>query len=57
MFGASEMCREIYENDIKGRIPSELGGLANLVGLDLHGNRISGPVPLALGNIRSLKLL
>ena len=51
------MCREIYENDIQGWIPSELGGLANLVGLDLHGNRISGPVPLALGNIRSLKLL
>jgi Leucine-rich repeat (LRR) protein len=49
--------REIYSNDIQGRIPSELGGLRNLIGLDLHGNRISGPVPLALGNIGSLKFL
>nr|CAB3464877.1 unnamed protein product [Digitaria exilis] len=48
---------EMFGNSIQGRIPSEFGGLANLFDLDLHDNRISGPIPLALGNIKSLKFL
>nr|TKW26619.1 hypothetical protein SEVIR_3G202200v2 [Setaria viridis] len=48
---------EIYINDIQERILSELGGFTNLIGLDLHSNRISEPIPLALGNIESLKFL
>ncbi|KAL6623219.1 hypothetical protein ACP70R_033098 [Stipagrostis hirtigluma subsp. patula] len=42
---------ELYNNNISGNIPSELGNLANLVSLDLYLNNLTGPIPDSLENV------
>ena len=42
---------------LDGRIPAELGSLANLEFLSLSGNDLSGPIPPELGNLAHLKWL
>ena len=52
----------IYDNNLTGRIPPELGNLAELVRLDLGTylvlgrapNKLTGPIPPELGNIPDL---
>ncbi|MBC9889348.1 MAG: hypothetical protein F7B06_05750 [Opitutae bacterium] len=41
-------------NALTGKIPAELGGLANLVTLSLDGNQLSGPIPAELGGLTKL---
>lgn len=49
--------RELYSNNISGRVPSELGNLTNLVSLDLYLNGLSGPIPDTLGKLQKLRFL
>ncbi|QCD88608.1 somatic embryogenesis receptor kinase 1 [Vigna unguiculata] len=49
--------RELYSNNITGKIPIELGSLTNLVSLDLYSNKITGLIPEELGNLKKLCFL
>jgi hypothetical protein len=49
--------RELYSNNITGKIPEELGNLTNLVSLDLYLNYLSGNIPSTLGNLKKLRFL
>ena len=49
--------RELYSNNISGKIPEELGNLTNLVSLDLYMNNLSGPIPTTLGKLAKLRFL
>ncbi|KAG6520035.1 receptor protein kinase-like protein ZAR1 [Zingiber officinale] len=45
----------IFNENLTGYIPSELGTLLFLRRLNLHGNRLTGPVPAQLFNATSLR--
>ena len=58
--GVSEL--RLGNNNLKGRIPPQLGGLSGLTYLDLRGgssysNELSGPIPLELGSLSNLTYL
>ncbi|XP_028773178.1 BRASSINOSTEROID INSENSITIVE 1-associated receptor kinase 1-like [Neltuma alba] len=55
--GESVTRMEIYGNNIRGKIPKELGNLTSLVTLDLYSNRLSGPIPDTLGKLKNLQFL
>ncbi len=45
----------LWDNNLVGTIPPELGGLDELFSLSLHGNRLSGPIPPELSKFRGLR--
>ena len=47
----------LYNNQLSGAIPPELGNLSNLVELHLQRNELSGSIPAELGNLSNLKWL
>lgn len=49
--------RELYSNNINGRVPEELGNLTNLVSLDLNFNNWTGHIPATLGKLSKLQFL
>ncbi|XP_028076281.1 BRASSINOSTEROID INSENSITIVE 1-associated receptor kinase 1-like [Camellia sinensis] len=49
--------RELYSNNISGRIPIELGNLTSLVSLDLYLNNLSSIIPDTLGKLQKLRFL
>lgn len=52
------MCfRELYRNDISGKIPKELGKLKSLVSMDLYDNRFEGKIPKSFSKLKSLRFL
>lgn len=48
---------ELSQNALTGGIPSQLGGLSNLLDLNFHRNELTGQIPSELGNLASLKSL
>ncbi|MCY4646870.1 MAG: Ig-like domain-containing protein [Gammaproteobacteria bacterium] len=44
----------LYDNNLKGPIPPELGNLANLTRLELTANDLTGPIPPELGDLSQL---
>ena len=47
----------LYENQLSGPIPPELGQLTHLDSLSLFENRLSGPIPPELGRLTRLESL
>ena len=47
----------LYDNNLSGHIPSELGNLSNLEESDLGKNHLSGQIPRELGNLTYLTSL
>ncbi len=45
---------ELYDNNLIGSIPTELGNLTNLEWLSLDDNALSGSIPTELGNLTNL---
>ncbi len=48
---------DLYENNLTGTIPSELGSLTNLQYLDLYENNLTGTIPSELGSLTNLQNL
>ena len=48
---------DLYDNDLTGEIPPELGKLASLESLDLGRNGLTGAIPPELGKLASLEYL
>ena len=47
----------LYDHDLTGPIPPELGNLSRLERLRLDGNVLTGPIPPSLGNLTELAVL
>ena len=47
----------LYENNLDGELPQELGNLSTLYTLALSGNRLTGEIPSSIGNLTSLTSL
>jgi hypothetical protein len=47
----------LFNNQLTGSIPLELGNLENLITLWLPSNQLTGPIPEELGNLTGLKSL
>ena len=47
----------LFNNQLAGEIPTELGSLTNLVTLRLDGNRLTGTIPAELGGLTNLAVL
>lgn len=50
-----ELAIELYANQLRGPIPSELGQLTKMEWLQLYNNILSGPVPSSFCNMASLQ--
>lgn len=48
---------DLYDNNLTGMIPPELGNLTNLVELQLSRNQLTGSIPLEIGNLSNLQRL
>jgi Leucine-rich repeat (LRR) protein len=44
----------LFENNLAGNLPDQLGHLSNLTSLDLSSNLISGEIPLGIGGLTKL---
>ncbi|XP_074345835.1 LRR receptor-like serine/threonine-protein kinase EFR [Apium graveolens] len=47
----------LYDNQIYGSIPREIGKLVNMIILDLHKNLLTGSIPESVGTLSKLSLL
>ncbi|MYD08112.1 MAG: S8 family serine peptidase, partial [Acidimicrobiaceae bacterium] len=47
----------LSDNQLTGTLPSELGNLASLEGLNLYNNDLTGSIPASLGNLAKLEEL
>jgi Leucine-rich repeat (LRR) protein len=41
----------LYENDLEGEIPAEIGDLSNLTSIHLGSNNLKGTIPSTIGNL------
>ena len=44
----------LYDNQLTGEIPPEIGDLTNLSNLNLSSNQLSGEIPPEIGKITNL---
>jgi len=47
----------LYNNNLTGEIPSDIGNLTNLTSLNLSGNQLTGEIPPEIGNLINLNYL
>ena len=47
----------LYESDLTGEIPDDIGELVNLVSLILPFNELTGQIPESIGKLENLELL
>ncbi|KAI3888442.1 hypothetical protein MKW92_011787 [Papaver armeniacum] len=47
----------LYDNQLTGRIPKQLGECSNLLQLDLSRNSLNGSIPLEIGGLISIQIL
>ena len=47
----------LRDNGLRGELPAEIGGLADLRSLDLEGNSVSGEIPEEIGSLSRLREL
>ncbi len=47
----------LYNNNLSGHIPEELGNLNELITLNLSKNQLSGPIPKELEHLNKLRIL
>ena len=47
----------LYDNQLSGSIPAELGNLTNLTILNLRNNQLTGSIPIELGDLANLEEL
>lgn len=47
----------LYQNNLVGYIPQEIGNLNKLTRLMLHGNKLSDTIPSSIGNLKELTYL
>ena len=47
---------KLSDNSLNGTIPSSFGGLSRLIELEMGGNRLSGQVPVELGQLAALQI-
>ena len=50
-------CLDLYDNNLAGNIPEEIGNLINLVTLDLSSNQLTGAIPESISNLTNLNSL
>ena len=55
--GARVLSLDLYDNSLRGTIPTEIGNLAFLEGIDLYSNRLTGTIPTEIGNATALERL
>ena len=55
--GQPEIPCSIWDNQLTGTIPEELGNLTNLKSLYLSDNKLAGTIPEELGNLTNLEFL
>ena len=48
---------DMYDNNLGGTIPTQIGNLVALVSLDFSGNNLTGSIPEELGNLANLDIL
>ena len=48
---------DLWNNQLNGPIPAQIGNLSGLVLLELYGNRLTGEIPPELGNLTNLRWL
>ncbi|EPI2836913.1 leucine-rich repeat domain-containing protein [Listeria monocytogenes] len=57
LYTGLESLHLMYNRNLSGDIPDEMGNLTNLTNLNLAGNSLNGTIPDSIGNLTKLKTL
>ena len=59
-YGVNPICKDtmfLFNNQLTGSIPSEIGMMEDLKDLQIYNNRFAGPIPSEIGNCYQLEKL